>query len=133
VETKCAVDAVGAIVFREDGAVLLVRRKNPPLAGSWTLPGGRVEKKESPEDAIVREVREETALEVVVVKLVETFVLEREGFSYRIMDFLCRVISGDVRAADDASEAHWVLPAQFDAFALTPDVLRVIAAARETK
>ena len=130
VETKLA---VGAVIFREDGAVLLVRRKNPPAAGSWTLPGGRIEENESPEDAIVREAREETALDVVVVKMIETLVLEREGFSYRIMDFLCRVISGDVRAADDASEARWVLPANFDDFALTLDVLRVIAAARETK
>jgi 8-oxo-dGTP diphosphatase len=130
VETKLA---VGAVVFRADGAVLLVRRANPPAAGSWTLPGGRVEPNESLADAIVREVREETALEVVVVNVIEELVLEREGFSYRITDFSCRAISGDVRAADDASEARWVLPANFDDFDLTPDVRRVIARARETE
>ncbi len=120
---------MGAVVFRDDGAVLLVRRARPPAAGTWTLPGGRVEDGESLEDAIVREVREETSLVVVPVAIVETLTLEREGFSYRITDFLCRLVSGELRAADDVSAARWVLPANFTDFALTPEVLRVIAAA----
>jgi len=129
VETKLA---VGAVIFRDDGAVLVVRRAKPPAEGSWTLPGGRVEDGETLEHAVVREVREETSLEVVVTKELETLVLEREGFSYRITDFSCRRVSGELRAGDDASSARWVLPQNFDDLALTADVRRVIARARDS-
>jgi len=117
--------AVGAVVLREDGAVLLVRRARPPAMGSWTLPGGKVEDGETPEHAIAREVLEETGLRVEVGEVLETLVLEREGFSYRIVDFLCTG-EGDVVAADDASAARWVLPHEWADLKLTAEVLRVI-------
>lgn len=117
--------AVGAVVLREDGAVLLVRRARPPAAGSWTLPGGKVEDGETPEQAIAREVLEETGLRVRVGEILETLVLEREGFSYRIVDFFCEG-SGEVIAADDVSAARWVLPHEWADLGLTPEVLRVI-------
>lgn len=117
--------AVGAVVLREDGAVLLVRRARPPAVGSWTLPGGKVEEGETPEHAIAREVLEETGLRVEVGEILETLVLEREGFSYRIVDFFCRG-EGEVIAADDVSAARWVLPHEWAELGLTPEVLRVI-------
>ena len=117
--------AVGAVVLREDGAVLLVRRARPPAVGSWTLPGGKVEPGETPEQAIAREVLEETGLHVVVGEILETLVLEREGLSYRIVDFACTG-EGDPVAADDVSAARWVLPHEWASLSLTPEVLRVI-------
>lgn len=123
--------AVGAVVLREDGAVLLIQRGRPPSVGSWTFPGGKVEAGETLEEAVVREVLEETGLRVAPVALVETLVLEREGYAYRISDFLCRAEQKiEPRASDDALAARWVLPHEIDALGLTPEVLRVIARAR---
>ena len=82
--------AVGAVVLRDDGAVLLVQRGRPPAVGTWTFPGGKLEEGETLEQAVVREVFEETGLRVETVALVETVVIEREGYAYRISDFLCR-------------------------------------------
>jgi acetyl-CoA carboxylase carboxyl transferase subunit beta len=123
--------AVGAVVLREDGAVLLVQRAKPPAVGTWSLPGGKVEAGEALEAALVREVFEETGLRVDVGAVVETLVLEREGYAYLITDFVCRAHRATAVAGSDASAARWVLPHEFDALALTPEVKRVIARARE--
>jgi mutator protein MutT len=123
--------AVGAVLFRKDGAVLLVRRARPPAVGTWTLPGGKVEPGETPERAVIREVREETGLVVGVIALVETVELSREGFSYRILDYLCAVASDSEPVAhDDVDDARWVLPDHIASLSPTEEVLRVIARAR---
>ncbi len=123
--------AVGAVVLRGDGAVLLVRRATPPAMGTWTLPGGKVEAGETLEEAVVREVAEETGLDVTPHAIVETIELAREGYSYRIVDFVCRYSSDTLpRAADDVDAVRWVFPEDLIALALTPEVLRVIARAR---
>lgn len=123
--------AVSAVVLRDDGAVLLVRRGQPPGEGTWTLPGGKVEPGETLEQAVVRELAEETSLRVAPVALVETVDLEREGYAYRIAAFACRVVgSGEPVARSDAARACWVLPNDLGAVAppLTPEVLRIINA-----
>ncbi len=126
--------AVGAVVFRADGAVLLVRRARPPAVGAWTLPGGKVETNESRESAVVREVEEETGLVVSPIAIVEELVLEREGFSYRIVDFVCALVKdAEPRAGDDVDAARWVLPREMADYALTPEVLRVIARAHASE
>jgi 8-oxo-dGTP diphosphatase len=124
--------AVGAVVLRGDGAVLLVRRATPPALGTWTLPGGKVETGETVEEAVVREVAEETGLRVTPGAIVETIELSREGYAYRIVDFVC-LLSGDAvpRAEDDVDAVCWVLPEDLASHALTPEVLRVIARARQ--
>jgi 8-oxo-dGTP diphosphatase len=124
---------VGAVVVNE-GRVLLVRRGHEPLKGKWSLPGGLLEVGESLTAGVIREVREETGLEVEPVELVELLDrIHREGervrYHYVIADYLCRVVSGDLKAASDAEDARWVERAEWNshsALKLDPVTVRVI-------
>jgi 8-oxo-dGTP diphosphatase len=108
-QAEPAATAVGAVVVNRDGRVLLVRRGRPPSAGAWTLPGGRVEPGESLEQAVLREVLEETAVRTRVVCALGVVPLAREGFAYSIHEHLLVPLE-DVApiAGDDALEARWV-------------------------
>ncbi|HEY7106044.1 MAG TPA: NUDIX domain-containing protein [Acidimicrobiia bacterium] len=101
--------AVGAVAV-QDGALLLVRRGRGPAAGEWSVPGGRVEAGESLHVAVVREVLEETALEVVVDRYLGW--VERidaaAGSHFVILDFAVTVLAGTPSAGDDAAEVAWV-------------------------
>jgi 8-oxo-dGTP diphosphatase len=115
---------VGAVVVRE-GSVLLIKRAAEPLAGRWTLPGGAVEIGETLEEAVVRELREETGLTVRVLELVE--VLDRitrdpsghTRYHYVLLDYLCEPVEGELRAASDVAAAAWARPEEFDAYGVS--------------
>jgi ADP-ribose pyrophosphatase YjhB (NUDIX family) len=100
---------VGAIVVDDGGRLLLVRRANPPAQGLWSIPGGRVEAGESDEQAVVRELREETGYQGTVIREVGT--VERDaptGGIYVIRDYLLTVPPGSQPlAGDDAADAAW--------------------------
>lgn len=124
---------VGAVVEQE-GRVLLVRRGTEPLKGHWTLPGGALELGETLSDGIVREVREETGLEVESIELIEVLDrIHRDGervrYHYVIADFLCRVIGGQLLAASDADDARWVERTEWNshsALIVDPVTVRVL-------
>ena len=99
--------AVGAIVVHDD-SLLMVLRGREPNKGLWTVPGGRVEAGEYLADALKREVREETGIEIDVGDLLG--VLERLGDQhFVILDFLAQPLDDTApRACDDAAEARWV-------------------------
>lgn len=97
------VRAVGAVIQRADGRLLLIQRGNEPGRGLWSLPGGRVEPGESDELAVAREVAEETGLVVTVGELAGRI---RRG-RYDIGDYYATVVSGELAAASDALDARW--------------------------
>jgi mutator protein MutT len=106
---------VGAVVIDGD-RVLLVRRGQEPLLGQWSIPGGAVELGETLEQAIIREVMEETGLTIVPAAMLKTFdkidydAVGRVRYHYVLTDFLCRVAGKPqmLHAASDISEVRWV-------------------------
>ena len=116
---RCA----GAIVFDASGRLLLVRRGNEPSRGLWCEPSGRCEPGESAADACVREAREETGLEVRVLRPAGSVRLGR----YVIDDFICEVVGGTAAAGDDADELRWVTRAELAQLSLVPDLEQILA------
>ncbi|MEE8218027.1 MAG: NUDIX hydrolase [Vicinamibacteria bacterium] len=121
---------VGGVVL-SDQRVLLIRRGKQPLVGRWSIPGGTVEWGETLEQALVREMAEETGLEVEPQELLTVFDwIEREGdrvvFHYVIADYLCRCLSGTARAGSDALEVRWVGPEELEQLDLTAKALEVV-------
>jgi 8-oxo-dGTP diphosphatase len=109
--------------------VLLVRRGRPPRAGLWSLPGGRVERGEALRDAVAREVREETGIEIDVGPLVEVVELIEAAHHFVVLDYACTPLGGEIRAGDDAEDAVWAALDDLGRFRLTPAVKRVVEAA----
>lgn len=103
------VRCVGGIALDGAGRLLMIRRGHEPGRGLWSLPGGRVENGETDRDAVVRELREETGLEVLPGALAGMVVRGR----YEIYDYLCSVRGGRLCPGDDASDARWVDAATF--------------------
>jgi 8-oxo-dGTP diphosphatase len=97
------VPCVGGLTYDAYGRLLLIRRRNEPGRGLWSVPGGRVEPGESDAEAVVREMAEETGLVVEPGALVGRV---RRG-PYTIADYRCAVVGGGLRPGDDATEARW--------------------------
>jgi len=110
---KRPVVGVGAVILDGD-QILLEKRKNSPGKGKWAVPGGLVELGEEVEQAVIREVKEETGLEVYEPRLVDVVnyvsLGEKGGviYHYVILDYLVTVKSGNPKAASDADALKWV-------------------------
>ena len=99
---------VGAIAV-EDDCLLMIRRGRGPAAGEWSIPGGRVEQGETLAEAVVRETREETGLEVVCDRCVGWVERVGEDHHFVILDFIVSVLESEpIHAGDDAAEARWI-------------------------
>jgi 8-oxo-dGTP diphosphatase len=128
--------AVSAAIFR-NGRVLIVRRARPPAHGLYTLPGGGVELGETLEEAVIREVREETALEVKPVALAgyrQAIARDAKGSVERhfvILPFAARWIAGEVSLNEELAEAHWLFPREIAGLTTTEGLTQIITAAAE--
>jgi 8-oxo-dGTP diphosphatase len=122
---------VGAVIV-DQGRVLLVKRGSPPLLGEWSLPGGVVELGETLRGAAEREAREETGLIVKageVLEVLDRIVPDKDGapqYHYVLIDFLCTVKGGELRAGGDAADACWARARELRKFKLEQPAVEVI-------
>ncbi len=127
---RSPVPAVGVVCLRGD-EVLLIRRGTPPLLGSWSLPGGRIEWGERAVDAALRELFEETGVEAELLGLVEV----ADGLfgerHYVLVDYAARWTAGEPRAGDDAADAAFHPLSGLETLGLWSETVRVIRLAVE--
>jgi 8-oxo-dGTP diphosphatase len=124
--------AVGGVVLREDGRVLLVQRASAPGRGTWTIPGGNVHPGERLHVAVVRELAEETALRVQVLRLLDVVEILQESFHYVVLDYLCRPLCDpdDARAGSDAAALRWAYLGELSVLGVADAARCVIEQAR---
>jgi ADP-ribose pyrophosphatase YjhB (NUDIX family) len=126
--------AVSAAIFR-DGKVLVVRRARKPALNLYTMPGGVVEAGETLTEAAIREVREETSLQVEVLALAghrEAVMRDAQGRVERhfvIMCFAARWVSGEPVLNEELDDARWLDPSEISGLRTTDGLAEIVAAA----
>jgi ADP-ribose pyrophosphatase YjhB (NUDIX family) len=108
-----AIPVVETIVTNTKGHLVLIKRRFPPRIGDWALPGGHLDWGESAEEAAIREVREETGLEIRLVRLLCTMglpsLLNPEQCVLKTI-FIGELVGGELKASDDALDAQFFPP-----------------------
>jgi 8-oxo-dGTP diphosphatase len=131
--SRAVVLGVAAVIWNQEGEILLIRRSKAPRAGQWSLPGGKVEFGETLLEAAKREVREETGLEVEILGLVDIAESIREADvgspdgHFVLIDFGARVVSGTAKAGSDAADARWFRYDEIAGLGLWSETERIIA------
>src|SRR5579883_3425460 len=135
---------VGGVVIQNERA-LLIRRGSEPLRGEWSIPGGMLELGESLQQGVARELLEETGFRVRVLDVIEVFdriygssdqdkgIVPADGpanrrprFHYVIIDYLCEVVEGNLRAGGDVTDARFASEQELSQFGLTETASRVL-------
>ncbi len=129
---------VGGVVIDEERA-LLIRRGSEPLRGEWSIPGGTLDLGETLAEGVVRELREETGIEVRILGQIEVFeriFAEKSGgkteekkrprYHFVIVDYLCERVSGEPRAGSDVTDVAYAREEELEKFHLTETALSVI-------
>lgn len=121
---------VGGVVIR-GGKVLLIQRGKEPLKGRWVIPGGTVELGETLEEAVAREVREETGIIVRPREVVLVFdrIERRDGavaYHYVVIDYLCDDLGGTLQAGSDAADAAFVATEDLARYDMPPAALDLV-------
>jgi 8-oxo-dGTP diphosphatase len=123
------IPCVGAVIKDAAGRLLLIKRGHEPGAGLWTIPGGRIEPGETDQQAVAREILEETGLRVACGRLLgEAELPGLDGAVIDVRDYLAVVTGGNLAAGDDAADAAWVTAADLARLPLTKGLAEFLAA-----
>jgi mutator protein MutT len=128
---KFPIPGVGGIVVGPEGVLLVVRDKEP-ARGRLSFPGGGVDVGETQEQAIVREVSEETGIECEVIRFVTTSDLimpDHEGnieFHFILNHYLCKAITFELRAESPEAQPMWIEPSRLQEFDIPPRILEIL-------
>lgn len=121
------IPCVGAVVTDEQGRLLVIQRGHDPGAGLWSIPGGRIEPGETDAQALVRELLEETNMQIKVGKLIGR--VQRPGLGGAVIDirdYAATVTGGTLRAGDDAADARWVTAAELARLEVTEGLIEAL-------
>jgi len=121
---------VAAAVVIEGGRVLLTQRaEGRHLGGLWEFPGGKLERGESPEEALVRECQEECGIEIAVADILDVTFYRYADNDVLLLFYRCSIVSGEVRHLQVEDHA-WVAPEELARYDLPPADARIIARIR---
>ncbi len=115
---------IGAVLICE-GKILLEKRKNEPGRGKWSIPGGLVDLGENLEQTVIREVKEETRLDVCdpeLIDAVDNVTVDDDGkvrYHFVIIDYFVRLKGGTIKASSDAEELQWTPFEEVENYVLT--------------
>lgn len=122
---------VGAVAIR-DGKILVVKRAFEPGAGKWSIPGGLVEVGEKLSEACIREMKEETGIEIQVLELINVFdMIDRDAsgkvqYHYVLIDFLAKPVGGVETPNTEVTDMKWVTHQEAMALDLTRTARRAL-------
>nr|TFG55185.1 MAG: NUDIX domain-containing protein [Hyphomicrobiales bacterium] len=128
--------AVGAVIENNAGEILLVRRGWPPRENEWSIPGGKVEWGEAVQNALIREVAEETGLDIELaglIDIVNSFIRDEAGhltYHHVLLDYAARSRTGTARAGDDVREVKWAPREDLGLYPMWSETRRIILASR---
>ena len=124
------IPCVGAVLKDDAGRLLLIKRGHEPGKGLWSIPGGRIEAGETDEEAIIREVHEETGLVVTAGSFIGSVrrPAGQPGTELDIRDYMATITGGRLAAGDDADDVMWAAPADLSRLPLAAGLLEALLA-----
>ena len=98
---------VVAAIICKDNRIFATQRGDGEFRGQWEFPGGKVEPGETPEEALIREIKEELDIEISVGKYIHTVEYDYPTFHLSMLCFICKILSGSL-VLKEHEEARWL-------------------------
>ncbi len=121
---------VVAAIIKRDNQILATQRGSGEFKGGWEFPGGKIEEGETPENALIREIREELDTEIKVNELVDIVEYDYPNFHLTMHCFLCEIVSGELTLVEH-QDARWLEGEELDSMEWLPADLGLIAKLKE--